>query len=348
MTKKKEFSPLDLAKSLAKEFGDSQVVMPGSDLNVYGAPSGLWALDKAIGTLGDGGFPIGRISEVSGDFATGKTLICHMALAQTQKSGGIGILIDAENALNPVWAKNLGIDMKTLQVLRPDTIEDAYDMIERAIETIRTNYGQVPLTIVWDSIPALECKTEKEKKIGAPNMGAAAKMHEAGLKRLNHKVARENVALILINKIYEKIGVMFGKPTDTKGGKGPKFWATLRLETRVSTKIKKDDVVVGQKGTIEVIKNRHGKPFQKVGFQIDYDGEETIGKYTGLFEILKKEGKIVAALDKNGKERKGYYNLAGTDDTITENTFTRYTRDNPEVMTKVIEDLEKELAERNK
>ena len=334
--KKGSFSAADLTKKLLKTFGEDQVVH--GPLSVKGMPFGVISLDKQIGTVG-GGFPIGRMTEIYGDFATGKSLLGLMAIASTQAQGGIGVLIDAERAYNPDRAAELGVNTGPdgLIPLLPESQEECYKMIIDIVEFAKADPEKKPVTIVWDSVSALASEYEIEKEMGSANMASNARVNSGCIKQIVGPLAANNVSLIFINQIRKKIGVMFGKDWATSGGEAIGYYAGLRLHAKISKKIfeagnEKGDPI-GVSGVVEIAKNRFGPPFRKVSLELFYDGG--IPRLSGLFDYLVNSKQLKPGLTKDGSPRAGYYSLEGVDETFTENTFYNIIENYPDVIKRI-------------
>jgi len=327
------FSGTDLTKKLLKDFGEDQVL--SGDLSVKGMPFGVVSLDKQIGTLG-GGIPIGRITEIYGDFATGKSLLGLMAIASTQAKGGIGVLIDTEQAFNPDRAAELGVDTEQITVLTPSSQEQCYEMILAIVEMAKAENGERLVTIVWDSVSALASEYEIEKGVGAANMASNARVNSAALKQITGPLAKYKVTLILINQIRSKIGVMFGQDWDTTGGKSIKYYASLRMHCKMTRQIKegdKDSDVIGMSGVVEITKNRFSAPFRKVSLELFFEGG--IKKFSGLFDYLVNTKQLKPGLTKEGTPKSGFYSLEGVKETFSENTFEGVIQNYPEVLARI-------------
>ncbi len=246
-----------------KQFGRGTVLRLGSRniLPVSVIPSGSISLDAALGV---GGFPRGRVIEIFGPESSGKTTLALHIIAETQKLGGAAAFIDAEHALDPAYARNLGVDVDNLIVSQPDCGEQALEITGAMIGT-----GAVDVVVV-DSVAALVPKAELEGEMGDCHVGLHARLMSQALRKLTGSVSRTNATMIFINQVREKIGVMFGNPETTTGGRALKFYSSVRIEVRRSTAIKEGEVVVGNRTKIKVVKNKVASPFRETEVDILY------------------------------------------------------------------------------
>lgn len=288
--KKQKFEALEAARQqIDKEFGKGSLMKLGDSSiaqNVEVIPSGSILLDEALGV---GGYPRGRIIEVYGPESSGKTTLALHAIAEAQKTGGIAAFIDAEHALDPSYAKKLGVDIDELWISQPDSGEQALEVAESLVRS-----GAVDLIVV-DSVAALTPQAEIEGEMGDSHMGLQARLMSQALRKLTGILAKSKATIIFINQIRMKIGVMFGNPETTTGGNALKFYSTIRMEVRKTEAISKGaDDYIGNRVRVKIVKNKVAPPFKKV--ELDLYFNEGISHAGGIldgairFGLIEKTG----------------------------------------------------------
>jgi recombination protein RecA len=319
---------IDAALSqMDKQFGKGSVLRLGSRnvLPVAVIPSGSISLDAALGV---GGFPRGRVVEVFGPESSGKTTLALQVIAQAQKAGGTAAFIDAEHALDPAYARNLGVDVDNLIVSQPDYGEQALEIAGALIGS-----GGIDVVVV-DSVAALVPKAELDGEMGDSHMGLHARLMSQALRKLTGTVARTNTLLLFINQIREKIGVMFGNPETTTGGRALKFYSSVRVEVRRMTAIKDGDKIIGNRTKIKVVKNKVAAPFREAEVDILYG--EGISREADLLDL----GVLHELVEKSGS----WFSYAGERIGQGRDNARAYLVANPEALEQLDAGLRKKLG----
>jgi len=295
---------LELAlSSIEKQFGKGAIMRLGeqSKLDVEALPTGIISLDKALGV---GGLPRGRVIEIFGPEASGKTSLTLSIIAQTQKNGGVAAFIDAEHAFDPNYAKIIGVNLEQLLISQPDTGEQALEIVETLV---RSNAVDL---IVIDSVAALVPRAEIEGEMGESQVALQARLMSQALRKLTASISKSKTCVIFINQIREKIGVMFGSPETTPGGRALKFYASVRIDLRKIATITTSEGVIGARIRAKVVKNKVAPPFKEAIFEIMHN--EGVSKTGALIDaaveagLIKKAGSWFSYKDKNlaqGKEQ---------------------------------------------
>ena len=307
---------------IEKQFGKGAVMRLGQNaaMKVDAIPTGSLSLDIALGI---GGLPKGRITEIYGPESSGKTTLALHCIAEAQKAGGIAAFIDVEHALDPVYAAALGVDIDELLVSQPDTGEDALEITESLVRS-----GAIDI-IVIDSVAALAPKAEIDGEMGASHVGLQARLMSQALRKLAGSISKLNCVAIFINQLREKVGVLFGNPETTPGGRALKFYSSVRIDIRKIETLKAGGEVVGSRTRAKVVKNKIAPPFREAEFDIMYgQGISRVGELLDLAvnaDVIKKSG--------------AWFSYDGNRIAQGRDNAKNFLRDNPEVAAKVEEEL---------
>ncbi len=324
-TEKTEKANLERQKALEaalgqieKQFGKGSVMKLGEfkAMNVEAIPTGALSLDIALGI---GGIPKGRIIEVYGPESSGKTTLALHMIAEAQKKGGEAAFIDAEHALDPVYAKHLGVDIDNLIVSQPDTGEQALEIAEALVRS-----GAIDIIVV-DSVAALVPKAEIDGDMGDAHVGLQARLMSQALRKLAGVINKSNSVIVFINQLREKVGVMFGNPETTPGGRALKFYASVRMDIRKVENIKQDGDVVGNRVRVKVVKNKVAPPFREAEFDIVYG--KGISKSGNILDL----GINLGLVEKSGS----WFGYNGNRIGQGRENAKKYLEDNPEIMSEI-------------
>ena len=272
---------------IEKQFGKGAIMKLGDDTHneIEVSPSGSLTLDLALGV---GGYPKGRIIEIYGPESSGKTTFALHAIAEIQKAGGRAAFIDAEHALDPVYAKNLGVDINNLLLSQPDTGEQALEICEALVRSEAINI------VVIDSVAALVPQAEIDGEMGDSHVGLQARLMSQALRKLSGTINKTKTIAIFINQLREKVGVMFGNPETTPGGRALKFYSTIRMEVRRSEQIKQGENVIGNRTNVKIVKNKVAPPFKTATLEIMYG--EGVSRTSEIIDLAAE----AAILEKSG------------------------------------------------
>lgn len=331
MKKEKDKTLDQVLADIEKQFGKGAIMKLGEKgvKNIDVVSSGSLTLDRALGV---GGYPKGRIIEVFGPESSGKTTIALHAIAEVQKTGGRAAFIDAEHALDPVYAKKLGVDTDELLLSQPDTGEQALEIVEALVRS------EAMSIIVIDSVAALVPQAEIEGEMGDSHVGLQARLMSQALRKLGGIVNKTNTICIFINQLREKVGVMFGNPETTPGGRALKFYSTVRLDVRRGEQIKVNGDVLGNKTIIKVVKNKVAPPFKTAEVEIMYG--EGISKTGEIIDIASNMGII----DKSG----AWFSYKGEKIGQGKENVKLYLKNNPDLYKEIEEKVRYDLFEEDK
>jgi len=313
---------------IEKQFGKGSIVRLGSKeaiVPVSAISSGSISLDYALGV---GGLPRGRIIEIFGPESSGKTTVALQVVAEAQKAGGMAAFIDVEHALDPIYARKLGVDVDNLLVSQPDYAEQALEITNALIAS-----GSIDVLVV-DSVAALVPKAELDGEMGDSHMGVQARLMSQAMRKLTGNVSKSNTCLIFINQIREKIGVMFGNPETTTGGRALKFYSSVRADIRRIAAIKEGEVVVGNRTKVKIVKNKVAPPFREAEFDIIYG--EGISREGDLIDL----GVAQNIIEKSGS----WYSYNGERIGQGRENARQFLKDNPDIRQKADAELRKALG----
>lgn len=317
---------LDAALShIEKQYGKGTVMRlgdPSAQMHVEAIPTGSLSLDIALGL---GGIPKGRIIEIYGPESSGKTTVTLHMIAEVQKRGGIAGFIDAEHALDPVYAKNIGVDIDNLYISQPDNGEQAMEITETMVRS-----GAVDIVVV-DSVAALVPKAEIDGDMGESHMGLQARLMSQALRKLTAVISKSNCTVVFINQLREKIGVMFGSPETTTGGRALKFYSSVRMDVRKIESLKQGGEVIGNRTRVKVVKNKVAPPFKEAEFDIMFG--EGISKVGDILDLAAS----IDVVNKSG----AWYAYEGNKIGQGRENAKQYLRDNPVIC----EDVEKKVRQ---
>ena len=313
---------------IEKQFGKGSVMKLGEfkAMNVEAIPTGALSLDIALGI---GGIPKGRIIEVYGPESSGKTTLALHMIAEAQKLGGEAAFIDAEHALDPVYAKHLGVDIDNLIVSQPDTGEQALEIAEALVRS-----GAIDIIVV-DSVAALVPKAEIDGDMGDAHVGLQARLMSQALRKLAGVINKSNSVIVFINQLREKVGIMFGNPETTPGGRALKFYASVRMDIRKIENIKQDGEVKGNRVRVKVVKNKVAPPFREAEFDIVYG--KGISKSGNILDL----GINLGLVEKSGS----WFGYNGTRIGQGRENAKKYLEDNPEIMKEIEEKIRNNFNE---
>jgi recombination protein RecA len=314
-------------REIKTKFGDEAIMKLGDrpKVGIGAIPTGSIGLDWALGI---GGLPRGRVIEIFGPESSGKTTLALHVVAEAQKGGGICAFIDAEHAMDPEYAKRLGVKIQDLLISQPDTGEQALEIVESLVRS-----GKIDV-IVIDSVAALTPKDEIEGEMGAHHVGKQARLMSQALRKLTAIVARSKTVVVFINQIRMQIGIMFGNPETTPGGKALKFYTSVRLDIRRIAQIKKGDEVMGGRVRVKVVKNKVAAPFKSTEFDLMYN------------EGISREGELLALGEKHGIIQKSGASYSFGNEKLGRgyDAARQYLKENKKVADQIMKEIRKKLA----
>ncbi len=318
----------EAVSQIRERFGEGSIMKFGEakTMCVDAVPTGCLSLDIALGV---GGVPRGRIIEIFGPEASGKTTLAQHIIAELQKMGGIAAFVDAEHALDPDYAKKIGVNIDDLFISQPDTGEQALEIVETLVRSSGID------VVVIDSVAALTPKAEIEGEMGASHMGLQARLMSQALRKLAGIISKSNTVVIFINQTRQKIGVFFGSPETTTGGTALKFYASVRIDVRRSAQIKQGDQIIGNRVKVKIVKNKVAPPFQTTEFDIMYkEGISLAGDLLDMgiqYRVVTKAGNSYSY----GTEKLG----------VGRETAKKYLRENPKLMKEIKTEIWKRVKE---
>jgi recombination protein RecA len=313
--------------SLKKRFGEGAIMKMGeaTGMKVDAIPTGSISLDLALGI---GGIPRGRVTEIYGPEASGKTTLCQHIIAEAQKTGGVAAFIDVEHALDPAYAAKCGVNVDELLISQPDTGEQALEIAEALVRS-----GAVDVVVI-DSVAALVPRAEIEGEMGDSHMGLQARLMSQALRKLSGAIKRSNTAVIFTNQLRQKIGVMFGNPETTTGGMALKFYASVRLDVRPTDPIKNGDEVIGNRTRVRVKKNKVAPPFRKAEFDILHN--QGISREGDLLDL----GVGLEVIEKKG----AFYSVGGTRLGQGRENAREFLKQNPEMLAQLDQQIREKVG----
>ncbi|HXK35479.1 MAG TPA: recombinase RecA [Candidatus Paceibacterota bacterium] len=328
--KKTMNSGVDLAvKELQQKYGDGAIMRLGDarKVDVDVIPTGSISLDLALGV---GGVPRGRVIEIYGPESSGKTTLCLHLVSEVQKAGGVAAYVDAEHALDPDYAKRIGVKINDLLISQPDNGEQALEIVETLVRS-----GGIQLVVV-DSVAALTPRAEIEGEMDQQHMGLQARLMSHALRKLTGVISKTNTTVVFINQIRQKIGIVFGNPETTTGGLALKFYASVRIEIRRSAQIQSGEKIIGNRHKVKIVKNKVAAPFRTAEFDIIYN--EGISKLGDIINL----GTVLGVVNKSGS----WYNFGNQKLGQGIDGSRQYLAENPKVEKEILAGIKKAAAEK--
>ncbi len=328
--KKTMNSGVDLAvKELQQKYGDGAIMRLGDarKVDVDVIPTGSISLDLALGV---GGVPRGRVIEIYGPESSGKTTLCLHLVSEVQKAGGVAAYVDAEHALDPDYAKRIGVKINDLLISQPDNGEQALEIVETLVRS-----GGIQLVVV-DSVAALTPRAEIEGEMDQQHMGLQARLMSHALRKLTGVISKTNTTVVFINQIRQKIGIVFGNPETTTGGLALKFYASVRIEIRRSAQIQSGEKIIGNRHKVKIVKNKVAAPFRTAEFDIMYN--EGISKLGDIINL----GTVLGVVNKSGS----WYNFGNQKLGQGIDGSRQYLAENPKVEKEILAGIKKVAAEK--